>query len=131
MGSGFESDEDGGDDDPIVRAARDRAAARREKKAQKEAAKEEAALQRQFRPDGEVDGRRKTSAKILKNKGLVRHRKKDAANARVSNRKKYEQKLKRRKGAVQEMREGADDGATYAGEATGVRSHLKKSLKLS
>ena len=42
-----------------------------------------------------------------------------------------QQLVKRRKGAVQEMREGASDGATYEGEATGVRTHLRKSLKLS
>ena len=32
---------------------------------------------------------------------------------------------------VQEMREAPTDGTTYTGEATGVRSHLKKSTKLS
>ena len=38
--------------------------------------------------------------------------------------------VKRRKGAVQDMREAAGDGVTYAGEATGVRTNLQKSLKL-
>ena len=33
----------------------------------------------------------------------------------MANREKYQKLLKRRKGAVQEMREGAPDGATYEG----------------
>jgi len=131
LGSGFGSGEEGGDDDPIVRAAREKAARRREKKTEKERQRQEHAKLRQFKPVVEVEGRRKTSQKILRNKGLVRQRKKDAANSRVNNRKKYEKGIKRRKGAVQEMRAGAEDGVSYAGEATGVRTHLKKSLKLS
>lgn len=57
--------------------------------------------------------------------------KQKAGNARVANREKYSKLVKRRKGAVQEMREAAPDGATYEGEATGVRTHLRKSLRLS
>ena len=49
----------------------------------------------------------------------------------MANREKYNKLVKRRKGAVQEMREAAPDGATYEGEATGVRTHLRKSLRLS
>ena len=56
--------------------------------------------------------------------------KKKAGNARVANRQKYDKLVKRRKGAVQEMREGAADGATYDGEATGLRTNLRKSMKL-
>lgn len=48
----------------------------------------------------------------------------------MANRDKYTKLVKRRKGAVQEMREAAADGATYEGEATGVRTNLRKSLKL-
>merc|ERR1711957_978352 len=97
----------------------------------KQEAKEKIRAQKQFHPELEVDGRRKTSKRILANRGLVRERKHKAGNARVVNRGKYEKMVKNRKGAVQEMREGAGDGATYAGEETGVRTHLKKSLKLS
>lgn len=85
----------------------------------------------QATPEVETEGRRKTSKKILENRGLMRVRKKEAGNARVSNRKKYEKRVKKRRGAVQDMREGAADGATYEGEASGLRTHVKKSMKLS
>ena len=48
----------------------------------------------------------------------------------MANRQKYDKLVKRRKGAVQDMREGAADGATYDGEATGLRTNLRKSMKL-
>jgi hypothetical protein len=104
---------------------------RKAKKASEEKAREEARAARQFWPEQVLDGRRKTSKHILQNRGLVRQRKAKAGNARVTNRNKYEKMVKRRKGAVQDMREGAGDGATYDGEATGVRSHVRKSLRLS
>lgn len=85
----------------------------------------------QFKPDEVYKGHRKAQKHILKNRGLVRQRKAKSGNARVTNRAKYEKMVKRRKGSVQDMRDGHGDGATYAGEATGVRTHLKKSLKLS
>jgi len=104
---------------------------RKAKKAAEEKARDEARAARQFWPQEVLEGRRKTSKHILQNRGLVRQRKAKAGNARVSNRNKYEKMVKRRKGAVQDMREGAGDGATYAGEETGVRSHVRKSLRLS
>merc|ERR1712139_557762 len=76
-------------------------------------AKEEARRLKEFHPEEVAEGRRETSKKILKNRGLVRIRKKKAGNARVANKQKYQKTIKRRKGAVQEMRQGADDGATY------------------
>lgn len=106
-----------------IREKMERVKADQEKSNKKKAA-------RQFHPEEAVEGRRATSKKILANRGLVRVRKKTAGNARVTNRQKYEKALKRRRGAVQELREGAPDG-TYDGEATGVRTNLRKSLKLS
>merc|ERR1740129_1088465 len=98
-------------------------------RAEKEVQREEARRLRQHRPEEVVEGRRKTTKKILENRGLVRFRKKQAGNARVSNKRKYTKALVRRKGAVQEHREAAADGATYEGEATGVRTHVRKSIK--
>jgi len=98
--------------------------------AQRAEAKENARRLKEFRPEEVADGRRKTSKRILENRGLSRIRKKHAGNARVSNKNKYEKAVKRRKGAVQEMRQGEGDGATYDGEATGIRTHVKKSQKL-
>eukprot|EP00928_Gymnodinium_smaydae_P060360 TRINITY_DN43_c0_g1_i1.p1 TRINITY_DN43_c0_g1~~TRINITY_DN43_c0_g1_i1.p1 ORF type:complete len:633 (+),score=188.48 TRINITY_DN43_c0_g1_i1:105-2003(+) len=118
------------DEDALLQAARGAAKAKKAKKASEQDAKERERAAKQFKPEEVLDGRRKTSKQILANRGLVRQRKRTAGNARVTNRTKYDKMVKRRKGAVQDMREGAFDGATYAGEATGVRTHVKKSLKL-
>jgi len=126
-------DEDG-DEFDIIKDALKTARLKKEKRGKAETAraeaKEEARRMRQFKPEDVAEGRRKTSKKILENRGLQRIRKKHSGNARVHNKEKYEKMVKRRKGAVVEVREGAADGATYDGEATGVRTHVRKSLKL-
>jgi len=119
------------EEDELVRKARQAAREHKEQRAARKAAQEEDSIRRQHRPEEVADGRRKTAKKILDNRGLVRVRKKTAGNARVSNRKKYDKALKKRRALVQEMREGAPDGATYEGEATGIRTHVRKSLKLA
>lgn len=103
---------------------------KKDRKAAEKKAEQEDVRWRQHHPEEEVDGRRDTSKRILENRGLVRQRKKKSGNARLVNRGKYEKSLKKRKSQVQEMREGADDG-TYKGEETGLRTHLRKSLRLS
>merc|ERR1719272_2927697 len=123
------------DDEPdLIKSARRIAELRKQKHAtnarEEGDAKEEARRLRQYHPELKEDGKRKATKKILTNRGLARVRKKKAGNARVMNKDKYNKALKRRKGAVQEMREGEGDGATYGGEATGIRTHLKKSMKL-
>jgi len=126
---------DEGDDD-LIKTARLVGKAKKEAKTQSEIAraehKEEQRRLREFKPEPALneEGRRKTSKRILDNRGLHRVRKKYSGNARVANKGKYEKSLKRRKGAVQDMREGAADGATYEGEATGVRTHVRKSQKI-
>ena len=80
----------------------------------------------------ETDKRRDAGYKIMKNKGLTRIRKKENRNSRVKNRRKYEKAVMRRKGQVQDtIREGPSDGASYGGEETGIRTHLKKSVRIS
>jgi U3 small nucleolar RNA-associated protein 3 len=80
----------------------------------------------------ETDERRDAGYKIMKNKGLTRIRKKEVRNSRVKYRNKFEKAVMRRKGQVQDtIREGPSDGANYAGEETGIRTHLKKSVRLS
>jgi len=124
------------DDDDLIKNARLVGKAKKEAKTQSEIAraehKEEQRRLREFKPEPALneEGRRKTSKRILDNRGLHRVRKKYSGNARVANKGKYEKSLKRRKGAVQDMREGAADGATYEGEATGVRTHVRKSQKI-
>ena len=51
----------------------------------------------QLLPEGEA---RKATYKILKNRGLTGHRKKENRNPRVKRRVKYEKAVKRRKGQV-------------------------------
>merc|ERR1712046_86229 len=81
-------------------------------------------------PEDEIDGARKISYEIMKNKGLTRQRKKLDRNARVKNRVKYDKAMKKRKTMVQEVRQGRSDGG-YDGEATGLRTNLRKSTKLT
>lgn len=127
--------DDDEDDDDLIKDARRAAVSKKERKTKAEAAraeqKEAARRLKEFKPEEVAEGRRATSKRILKNRGLARVRKKKAGNARVSNKEKYEKAIKRRKGAVQEMRYGDGDGATYDGEATGVRTHVRKSQKIS
>jgi len=119
------------DENEMVRSARQAARSKKEQKEAVKKAREAALLKKQNKPEELVDGRRVTSKIILKNRGLVRQRKKYSGNARVAGRKKYEKSLKRWKGAVQEVREGAADGATYHGEDTGLKKNVKKSTKLT
>ena len=80
----------------------------------------------------ETDERRDAGYRIMKNKGLTRIRKKEVRNSRVKYRNKYENAVMRRKGQVQDqIREGPSDGANYAGEETGIRTHVKKSVRLT
>ena len=75
--------------------------------------------------DGDLRG---ATYKILKNRGLTAHKKKEDKNPRVKMRKKYEKKMKARKGQVRAMREAED--VNYLGEASGLRSNLVRSRKI-
>lgn len=79
----------------------------------------------------ETEERRSAGYKIMKNKGLTRIRKKEVRNSRVKYRNKFEDAVMRRKGQVQDkIREGTSNG-DYDGEETGLRTHLKKSIRIS
>ncbi|KAF4695287.1 utp3, small subunit (SSU) processome component [Perkinsus olseni] len=109
----------------LMRKARKARDAKRESKKSALASKAQA-----FMPEEETEvDLRSTNYAINKNKGLTRKRKKEDRNARVKNRNRYERAVKRRKGAVQEVREASADG-TYSGEATGLRTNVRKSVKL-
>ncbi|KAF4673650.1 utp3, small subunit (SSU) processome component [Perkinsus olseni] len=109
----------------LMRKARKARDAKRESKKSALATKAQAFMPEE---ENEVD-LRSTNYAINKNKGLTRKRKKEDRNARVKNRNRYERAVKRRKGAVQEVREASADG-TYSGEATGLRTNVRKSVKL-
>jgi len=64
---------------------------------------------------------------IAKNKGLTPRRKKEQRNPRVKHREKYRKAKIRRKGQVRTVR---TEMQRYGGEATGIKSHLTKSVKL-
>lgn len=111
----------------VVREAMDEKATKQHMRETKQRLK---ALETLPSPDETIDGKRATTCAILKNKGLTRKRKKIEGNARVHNRSKYEKKLKKLKTVLPQMRDGTASGS-YEGEATGIRTHLKKSIRLA
>lgn len=72
--------------------------------------------------------KRLASYKILKNKGLTPHRKKENRNARVKHRNKYAKQMKKLSStrAVVKAQSGG-----YGGEMSGVKTNVIKSVKLS
>ncbi|PWW77561.1 hypothetical protein C7212DRAFT_179938 [Tuber magnatum] len=106
----------------------------KEKKAAKKAAHDQArdALRSGARVDtegGEAGGKRAIGYTISKNKGLTPFRKKEVRNPRVKKKKKYEA-AKKKLGSVRAVYKGGLKG-TYAGEATGIKGGLVRSVKLS
>ena len=106
------------------------------KKAQKaslltaaQAATEQDALQRVAEGTLDEDGKRAIGYVIEKNKGLAPKRKKDVRNPRVKKRKKYEEK-KKKLGSMKAVYKGGEERGGYAGEKTGIKSGLVKSVKL-
>ncbi|KAI1094750.1 Sas10 C-terminal domain-containing protein [Rostrohypoxylon terebratum] len=75
------------------------------------------------------DGKRKISYQIEKNKGLTPHRKKDVRNPRVKKRKAYAAKQKKLK-SMKAVYKGGEGRGGYAGELTGIKPGLIKSVKL-
>jgi len=76
-----------------------------------------------------ADGKRAISYAIEKNKGLAPKRKKDVRNPRVKKRKKYEDK-KKKLGSIRPVYKGGEGRGGYAGEKTGIKKGLVKSVKL-
>ena len=76
-----------------------------------------------------VDGKRAISYVIEKNKGLAPKRKKDVRNPRVKKRKKFEEK-KKKLGSIRAVYKGGEGRGGYAGELTGIKKNLVKSIKL-
>ncbi|KAJ8722158.1 hypothetical protein PYW08_004560 [Mythimna loreyi] len=75
----------------------------------------------------DVGEKREITYQIAKNKGLTPHRKKDQRNPRVKHKLKYRKAKIRRKGAVREPR---TELTRYAGEASGIKANVKKSIKI-
>ncbi|KAJ5158625.1 uncharacterized protein N7500_008276 [Penicillium coprophilum] len=75
------------------------------------------------------DGKRAITYQIQKNKGLHAKRSKDSRNPRVKKRKKYEEKQKKL-GSTKQLYKGGEGRGGYAGELTGIKKNLVKSVKL-
>lgn len=79
------------------------------------------------REDDTISGAREINQAIEKNRGLTPHRRKDLKNPRKKHRIKFAEANVRRKGQVQEVKTGA--AGYYAGEATGIKSKVSKSVR--
>ncbi|KEF51696.1 uncharacterized protein A1O9_12331 [Exophiala aquamarina CBS 119918] len=77
----------------------------------------------------DIDGKRKITYAIEKNKGLAPKRKKDVRNPRVKKRKKYDEKMKKLS-SIRQVYKGGEGRGGYGGEATGIKTNLVKSTKL-
>lgn len=109
------------------------AARNKQKKADKKARAEAAAAQKgeRYEEVEEVgpDGKRRITYQIEKNKGLAAKRNKDVRNPRVKKRKKFEQK-KKKLASIRQVYKGGEGRGGYAGELTGIKKNLVKSVKL-
>ncbi|EGF80864.1 hypothetical protein BATDEDRAFT_87948 [Batrachochytrium dendrobatidis JAM81] len=85
--------------------------------------------------DGDVDtladgSKRGATWKILSNKGLTPHRKKENRNPRVKKRMKYEQ-AKKKLSSVRRVAVDKSKLGHYAGEATGININRSSSIRLN
>jgi U3 small nucleolar RNA-associated protein 3 len=78
-----------------------------------------------------ANGKRAIGYKIEKNKGLAPKRKKDVRNPRVKKKKKYEEKMKKLSSVRAVYKPGGEGRGGYAGELTGIKGNLVRSVKLS
>jgi len=79
-------------------------------------------------PDLVEDGQRRgASQKIIKNRGLIPHRRKDIKTPRTKHRDKFRRAQTRRNSQVQEFH---GKKGVYEGEKTGIKKNLTKSRKL-
>ncbi|GAB0088078.1 Something about silencing protein 10 [Sergentomyia squamirostris] len=83
--------------------------------------------------DNEIDenpsegDKRAITYQMAKNKGLMPNRKKEVRNPRVKHRMKFKKALVRRKGAVRTVRK---EDKRYTGEHSGIKSTVRKSIKI-
>ncbi|XP_053680071.1 something about silencing protein 10-like [Anopheles nili] len=74
----------------------------------------------------DVDGKRKITYQMAKNKGLSVRKRKDQRNIRVKNKLKYRKALIRRKGSVRQVR---TETTRYSGE-TSIKPFVKRGIKI-
>ena len=114
--------------DLVVSRSAEKKAAKAALAAARAQAEKEGGIVRFVEEEG-VDGKRAISYAIEKNKGLAPKRKKDVRNPRVKKRKKFEEK-KKKLGSIRAVYKGGEGRGGYAGELTGIKKNLVKSIKL-
>lgn len=77
--------------------------------------------------DDDENEKRKITYQMAKNKGLTPHRSKEQRNPRVKHRNKFRKAIIRRKGAVRAVR---TETKRYTGEMSGIKSTVRKSIKI-
>ncbi|XP_048759706.2 something about silencing protein 10-like [Ostrea edulis] len=87
---------------------------------------ENALMEEQEEEDGE-GGKRAITYQIEKNKGLTPHKKKELRNPRVKHRMKFRKAKIRRRGQIREVR---TEMSRYGGEISGIRSGIKRGIKM-
>ena len=132
--SGDEKGREEGEDDEyynLITTSRSKKAADKASTAlAKQNAAAATALNRVENPaDLSEDQKRAIGYTIEKNKGLAPKRKKEVGNPRVKKRMKFEEK-KKKLGSVRQVYKGGEGRGGYAGEKTGIKSGLVKSVKL-
>eukprot|EP00741_Cyanophora_paradoxa_P024449 tig00022075_g23606.t1 len=100
-------------------------AAKKQKKADAQAANMKARVP--VMEEEEAEGKRGASMQMLKNRGLTPHRSRENKNPRVKHRNKFEKALVKRKGAVRDWK---PQSKPYAGESTGIRAGVSRSVSL-
>lgn len=88
---------------------------------------EEEAEQMETKEIEDENTKRQITRQIAKNKGLTATKRRELRNPRVKNKNKFRKALIRRKGAVRDVKSKVE---LYSGEASGVKTHLKRSIKI-
>jgi U3 small nucleolar RNA-associated protein 3 len=74
--------------------------------------------------------KRAASYQIIKNRGLVASKSKINRNPRVKKKEQFRKATIKRKGQVRDIRDSAE-GASYGGEATGIKANISRSRKIT
>lgn len=97
--------------------------------AKKRRMKEPAATEKWMDEDT-IQGPRKITYEMMKNRGLTPYRKKEQRNPRVKNRNKYERATKKLS-SIRRQTTDPSQRMAYSGEATGIKSRLSRSIVLA
>ena len=115
--------------DLVAQTSKNKQRAQEEKAALIKQAKKEGGLLRVVEEGVDGDGKRAIGYVIQKNAGLAPKRKKEVRNPRVKKRMKFEEK-KRKLASTRAVYKGGEERGGYAGEKTGIKTGLVKSVKL-